>query len=134
MILSLDYGERYIGIAITDYDERLAVRHSVIDQKKEDALKKIAEIVMREEITTVLVGIPTSLSGNETAQTHVSLDFIEKLQQALGEDIKVHGADETLTSVEAERHIKLEGGKPEDGHMEAARIILEDFLRQRKPS
>lgn len=130
MILCLDYGDRHIGLAITDYEDKIALRYSTIDQKKEDALATIKNIVEKERVTTVLVGVPISLSGKESAQTRVSRQFIEKLQQALGDKIKIDEADETLTSVEAERHIRLEGGKSDESHAEAARIMLSDYLKR----
>lgn len=134
MILSVDYGERYVGLAATDADEKMAVRHSTIDQTKEDAIQKISDLVMREEASLVLVGVPISLSGKASAQTQVSLDFVDRLRRKIGPEIEVQPADETLTSVEAGRRVKAEGGRPEESHMEAARIILEDYLRAKSSS
>lgn len=132
MIICLDYGERYVGVSMTDYEEKIALRHSTIDQKSQDAIRVIKNLIEKEEIDRVLVGVPISLSGNETAQTRVSLEFMEKMRQELGGEVEVEAVDETLTSVEAERHIRQEGGKPDEAHAEAARIMLEDYLRKIK--
>ena len=132
MILCLDYGERYVGVAITDYDERLALRHSVIDQKKTDVFVVVKQLAGKEKVTKVLVGVPVSLSGRETQQTQVSLVFMQKLCEMLGSDVNVEGVDETLTSVEARQRIKVEGGKLEDEHTEAARLMLVDYLAKRQ--
>jgi putative Holliday junction resolvase len=129
MILCLDYGSRYLGVAITDPDERLALRHSVIDQKKKAALPVLQTIIEKERVTTIVVGVPISLSGNESQQTKVSRKFIEKLRTVFP-SLTITEADETLTSYEAEQRIKAEGGKPGDSHAEAARIILEDHLQK----
>ena len=131
MILCLDYGSRYIGVAITDPDERLALRHSVIDQKKDQALPILQTIIEKERVTTIVVGVPISLSGNESQQTKVSRKFIEKLKVAFP-TLTIDEADETLTSYEAEQHIKAEGGKPGDAHAEAARLILKTYLTKNK--
>jgi putative Holliday junction resolvase len=130
-IVCLDYGERYIGVAITDPDEKIALRHSVIDQKKQAALDTVRGIVEQERVKKVLVGVPVSLSGNETEQTRVSLAFMEKLREALGSDVSVEHVDETLTSVEAEKIVRFEGGNKDDAHAEAARLMLEQYLRSR---
>jgi len=132
MIICLDYGERYVGVSMTDYEEKTALRHSTIDQKSRDAIRVIKNLIEKEEIDRILVGVPISLSGNETAQTRVSLEFMEKMRQELGGEVEVEAVDETLTSVEAERHIRQEGGKPNEAHAEAARIMLEDYLRKIK--
>ena len=129
MILALDYGERYVGVAITDPAGRLALRHSVIDQKQQNLMGLVRDIIHKENIDKILVGVPVSLEGEETEQTYISLAFIERLQEELGEGIEVISADETLTSIEAEQRLMREGIKKEEAHAEAARIILEDYLR-----
>ncbi len=130
MILALDYGERYVGVAMTDPEGRLALRHSVIDQKKTESIfGLLRDIIQKEGIKKIVVGVPVNLEGEETAQTHISLAFIEQLEKEVGEGIEVVPADETLTSVEAEERLKREGIAATESHAEAARIILEDYLR-----
>lgn len=142
MILSLDYGERYVGLAITDPDGKIALRHGVIDQgvrssKKKapdpllaDPLSAIEVIVKRENVELVLVGLPIGLSGEETGQTRTTQEFVEQLREKLGEDIKIETIDERFSSKEAEQRVLGEGGKKEDAHSEAARLLLEDYLRR----
>lgn len=127
IILCLDYGERYVGCAITDIDGDLALRHSVIDQKTDDVLDEIEVMVEEEDISKILVGVPRSLTGEESDQTHVCLAFIEDVRERLP-SMPVEDVDETFTSVEAERAIAAEGGKKEEAHAEAARLILKSFL------
>lgn len=127
MILALDYGTRYIGLAISDPDERLALRHSVLDQKQQPGLAPLRKIIEQEKVTTLLIGVPISLSGNESKQTHITRDFITKLKAAFPE-VEIKEVDETLTSWSADEQIRHEGGKKEDAHMEAARIMLEAYL------
>lgn len=129
MILCLDYGDRYIGMAATDQDGRIPYRYGTIDQKNQSVMPEISAIIAREQIKKILVGVPMGLEGNETEQTHKSLAFIDSLRAALGEEMDIESVDETLTSVEAQRMIRYEGGKPEDEHAEAARLMLQDYLR-----
>ncbi len=128
MIIAIDYGERYVGIAATDRDEKISLKHSVIDRKQQDALSTIRDLVGKEKASLVLVGVPVSLDGTESAQTKVSRDFIIRLQALLGDQVKVHPVDERFTSKEAERLIHAAGGKPVDAHAEAARLMLESYL------
>lgn len=128
-VLCLDYGERYIGLAISDGEGRLALRYGVIDQKGKNGLDEIERVVVNEKIEQVLVGVPVGLAGQETNQTRVTLAFMETLRDKLGVSILVEGVDETLTSVEAAQTIAAEGGKVNDEHAEAARLMLEQYLR-----
>jgi len=128
-IMALDYGARYVGVAITDDDGMITLRHSVIDQKVHDVFHQTQVIVQDERIDKVLVGVPLSLSGRETDQTHLSLAFMEELRHKFGSQIEIEGVDETLTSVEAQRNLRGEGGNKEAVHSEAARLMLEDYLR-----
>lgn len=128
MIVCLDYGERYVGVAITDSGGKMALRRSVIDRKQTDIISVVRELVAQEKVRLVLVGVPVSLSGGESAQTKISRDFIVELQAALGEQVKVEPVDERFTSKEAERRIRSEGGKREQAHAEAARLMLESYL------
>lgn len=133
MILCLDYGTRYVGLAITDYDEKFAVRHSVIDQKQQPVLPLLANIIEQEKISTLLVGLPISLSGNESEQTQITRDFIKILKENF-EGIPIKEVDETLTSSEAEQQVAFEGGKKETAHAEAARIMLTEYLSKQTNS
>ena len=59
----------------------------------------------------------------------IDIQFIEELKEALGPDVDIESVDETLTSVEAEKVLRFEGGKKGDQHAEAARIMLDDYLK-----
>lgn len=128
MILALDYGDRFIGMAAAEPPDTPVHRRGTIDQSKQDAIKELQQMVVDDNINTVLIGMPISLSGEETEQTHKTLVFMEQLREALGAEVEVEGVDETLTSVEAAKNIATEGAAAKDEHAEAARIILADYL------
>ncbi|MBI1833706.1 MAG: Holliday junction resolvase RuvX [Candidatus Andersenbacteria bacterium] len=131
MILAVDLGDRHVGMALGNPPEIPVHRYTTLDRKLKDALVEIAGIVEKEHVKTVIVGVPISLSGEETEQTYKSLAFLEQLTRKLHPDVEVESVDETLTSVEARRIISVEGGKPEDEHMEAARLMLVQYLHER---
>lgn len=128
MIIALDHGDRFIGIAGGDPPDIPAHRLGVIDQAKEDAIKHIQELVAQESVAKVLVGVPIGFGGEETEQTHKALAFMEKLRNSLGMEVEVEGVDETLTSAEAGRIVSAEGGSGTSEHAEAARLMLTDYL------
>lgn len=127
MILSIDYGSRYVGLAATDHEGRIPFRYGVIDQKKQDIWEGIHDAIAKERIQKIIVGLPLNLEGEETAQTRETQVFIDKLIAKVT-PILVESVDETLTSVEAGRMIKAEGASSHLEHAEAARIMLEDYL------
>ncbi len=128
IICSLDYGGRYIGIAVTDSEGILALRHSVIDQKKDEVLIEIPKIIKDNRIDKIILGMPRSLSGVDTPQTRDTRMFLTKLRTTLPDHIAIEEVDETFTSKEAERIIHAEGGQKIDAHAEAARLMLVDYL------
>lgn len=128
MILCLDYGERYVGVAVTDAEGKVALRRATIDQKDKDVWQEVGFLVEQEEVKKVLVGVPVSLSGEETAQTRSSLVFLKKLQSVLGDKVAVEGVDEVFSSKEARRRLEAEGGDEGEEHVEAARLMLEDYI------
>ncbi|MEX1997206.1 MAG: Holliday junction resolvase RuvX [Candidatus Andersenbacteria bacterium] len=127
MILCLDYGTRYIGVAMTDPDERIALRYSTVDQKKREFAAVLKEIIEHDKISRILVGVPISLSGSESAQTRVTRNFIDYVRRQVP-TIPIEEVDETLTSYAAEQQVRAEGGSREAAHAEAARIMLADYL------
>lgn len=127
MMLGIDYGSRYVGLAITDPEEKLALRHGVVDRKQNDVLDEIGMIIEDENIATVVIGVPRSLSGKESDQTHTTLAFVEDVRERFPE-VNIETVDETFTSKEAERIIRAEGGKLEEAHSEAARLMLESYI------
>lgn len=130
MILSVDYGARYVGLAVTDPEGKMALRHGVIDRRDQDVFAVIEGVVSAEKIEVIVVGLPIGLSGSDTSQTQQTREFVERLQTRLGEGIKIETVDERFSSQEAEQRVLSEGGKKEDAHAEAARLLLEDYLKR----
>ena len=129
MLLSIDLGDRHVGLAATDADGRLTYRYGTIDRKAADALEEIKKIVEKEKISTLVIGVPIGLEGGESAQTAKTRKFIRRLKAALP-DMKIEEISEVLSSVEARANLQAEGGGDNLEHAEAARILLEDYLKQ----
>ncbi|MBI3251658.1 MAG: Holliday junction resolvase RuvX [Candidatus Andersenbacteria bacterium] len=130
MILSIDLGDRHVGLAATDVDGKLTYRYGTIDRKAADALEEIKKIVEKESISTLVVGVPTTLEGGESAQTAKTRTFIGRLRHVLP-GLAIKEISEVLSSVEARANLKAEGVGDNLEHAEAARILLEDYLKER---
>lgn len=125
-ILALDIGEKRIGVAQGDIDMRIAFPYDTIEVDSNE-VRAIAELVMANEVKTLVVGYPRNQSGEPTAQTQYVEDFVAKLTDLPAE---VVFQDESLTSVIAEDRLKQQKAPYSKGDIDAmaACIILEDYL------
>ena len=125
-LLALDVGEARIGVAVADTAVRIAIPLITIEVDGNE-LKKIAELIIKENTDTVVIGYPRNQSGEATKQTAFVEEFAGHLEDMV---VQVVFQDESLTSVLAEQRLK-EGGRPytkADIDSEAAAIILQDYL------
>jgi putative Holliday junction resolvase len=133
-ILGLDVGERRIGVAISDPDERLAVPLRIIERQNDaSAAQSIAEITEAEHVATIVVGNPISMNGSIGPQAKRVQAFAERVAGATGLPLEL--CDERLTSRQAVRGApgtsrKAARSGPADDV--AAAIILQTYLDRRR--
>jgi putative Holliday junction resolvase len=132
-VLALDVGRRRIGVAISD-EFRATVRElpTLERTKPRQDLARIAAVAADNHVTLLLVGMPTHLSGAESAMTAHVRDFAAQLESRTR--LPVAFEDERLTSVEAEERLggtitkrQRRGGAVD---ATAAAILLESYLRR----
>lgn len=127
--IALDVGDRYIGIAAMDHIDAIAYRYATIDRKQSDPFSVILDIVKKESIQEIVIGVPYHVEdGSETAQTKKTLDFIHQLKEHTGPSIMYIQVDETLTSSQAKQNLKESGASIDEEHAEAARLMLQEYL------
>jgi len=129
-ILSIDYGEKRTGLAISDECEKLASRFLTVENKSlENLIKEIKDIISENNIQKIILGIPVGFKG-ESAQTQNIREFSVKLNEKI--DISIIETNEIFTSKMAEENLRKAGIKSENIKkiidQEAARIILQDYL------
>lgn len=127
-IISLDVGEKRIGVARADSSTRIAIPVGFVDVNGSE-WQKIARIARLNNTNFFVVGLPRSNEGNETAQTLYVRQFAKTLVEKIPE-ARIKFQDESLTSVIAEERLKSRKRSYEKGEIdaEAAAIILQDFL------
>ena len=130
-VLGIDYGERRIGLALSDPMGIIAKPLRVIDRKNTtDYISEILNTSKEKNATIIVVGLPLTLRGKQSKQTEIVQRFIEKLIQ-LGK-IPVVPVDERLSSIAAKKSLQLQGVKTghEKGRVDetAAAIILQEYL------
>src|SRR5438105_7834789 len=101
-VLGLDAGERRIGVAISDPEQRLAVPLPTIDRKSTDELTALSRLVREEELAAVVVGLPLSLSGERGPQAEKAEELALRVRKAC--NLPVFLWDERLSSREAEHY------------------------------
>jgi pyruvate/2-oxoglutarate dehydrogenase complex dihydrolipoamide acyltransferase (E2) component len=114
VFLSLDYGDRYIGLAATDPEGKIPYRYGVIDQKQQDVWEALKATIHKERIQTILVGVPVSLKGHDTEQTKKVRSFISTLRSVVGDEAEIVEVDETLLEIATDK-VDTEVPSPESG-------------------
>lgn len=120
-------GERRIGVALGDTAVRIAIPYDTLSVDGGE-VREIAELVVRENIETIVVGYPRNQQGEATAQSR----YVEEFAAKLSDMATVKFQDESLTSVMAENRLKSRQRQYQKGDIdkEAAAIILQDYLEE----
>jgi len=130
-ILSLDFGEKRIGVAVSDSLNIIAQSVGTIERKgiKND-LKKIAELVKEYEAGKMIVGLPLNMDGTEGKSASRAINFVNELRKEI--QIEVEMLDERLTTAQGER-VFLEADMSREKRKQnldkiAAQLILQNYL------
>jgi putative Holliday junction resolvase len=133
-------GERRIGVAVSDPDGSFALPLRSLDGRQQSAaFDAIGSLALDHGAEEIVVGLPLSLSGSDSAQTEAVRDFAGGLEQRL--KLPVHLWDERLSSQEAMRRVQdsqprgrsRRTRKPDvDTDAIAASIILQAYLDRRR--
>lgn len=123
-VLGIDYGERRIGLALSDETQTWARELTILSPK--EFWQQLDYLLMQKEIAVVVLGWPLNMNGQETAKTREVSDFKIELERKTG--IPVEIIDERLTSVMASH---LLGGKKDVDSL-AAQILLQNYLDKLK--
>ena len=140
-VLGVDYGEKRIGLALSDPSATLArpwrtVRPggSLPSRAAAVAAEARALAAGADGLAAVVVGLPRSLDGTPHEQTARVLAFVDRLRAAV--DVPVRLQDERLTSVEAESRLAARERswrkRGERLDAAAAAVILQDHLDERR--
>ena len=129
-ILALDIGDRWTGVAISDPLGILPRPYDTI--KTTELFTSLEQIIMKEHISTIVVGLPTTLRGTESEQTKKVLSMTEELKKVFPV-IEWKMWDERLTSKQASA---LKSTKTREdklrSHAIAAAIFLSSYLEYKR--
>ena len=133
--LGIDFGERRIGLAISDPEGSYALpSETLVRTDDRGALAAIAAIVRREEVTWIVVGEPLRSDGSAGPPAERARRFAARLSALCG--LPVETQDETLTSREADHRLRDAGVTParrrERRDALAAQLLLQEALDRRR--
>lgn len=132
-ILALDYGEKRIGIALSDPNRIFSKPLCVLSNKGfEQLVEELKKLITLHQVTLLIVGIPYAIDGSITPKTEECQQIMNRLKDVLS--IPVEGFDERYSTWEANEELKKMGynwrqAKEIKDAMSAA-MILKEFLNQ----
>lgn len=130
--LGIDFGERRIGLAVSDPLGSFALPLTTIERQTDRrAAYRIADLVTQEGVEALVFGEPKGLEGHATEATERVHRFAQRLARITG--LPVHWVDEALTTVEAGerlRQVGMDRQRDTSGRRDAvaAQIILQEAL------
>ena len=120
-LLAIDYGERFLGIAIRTLKTTIPIPLKVIDSKKETINKSIQLIIKEYDINEIIIGYPIGLNNSENRMTKLVNIFIEEIGKF---NIPIYKIDERLSS-------KLFSDDSKDRIDDLSALeILESYIKQ----
>jgi putative Holliday junction resolvase len=135
--MALDYGERGVGVAISD-ELQLTVRPLTTirreKRRRSEVIERISELVAENEIATLVVGLPLNMDGSRGAAVDRVESFVSDLRRSVS--IPIVTVDERLSSREADRILREMGvgmrERRERSDEYAASVILQDYIDGQK--
>ena len=134
-ILSIDYGLKRTGIAVTDPLKIIASPFDTVQSK--DLLDWLSEYKDKENVERIVVGMPTNLDQSNTHMT-APVDKLIELLKAKFPDIPISHIDERFTSKLAQQAMVIGGMKKKERQKKqnvdkvSAAIILQSYLDRKQ--
>lgn len=133
--LGIDFGEKRIGIAVSDPLGYTAQGIETLENKeRKKVLEALARLCRDYEVSEVVIGLPINMNGSVGPKAKEILELLPELEQAFGVPVKTW--DERLSSREVGR-VMIEQGlsrrkQKEHSDQLAAILILQSYLESRR--
>ncbi|MEA3357546.1 MAG: Holliday junction resolvase RuvX [Patescibacteria group bacterium] len=134
--MTIDLGEKRIGVALSDQKGIIAQPHTIIIRKSDTfALEQISEICKKNNVEKIVMGIPTSANEQTLKRFH---SFSKKMSKVTSLDVQLW--DETFSTKQAQNMVAFSDPAPLKKQTEehrddvAAAIILQEYLDNEKKS
>lgn len=137
-VMGLDYGDKTVGVAISDEMLLTAQPTETIRRERPGKLRRtlarIEQLIREHEVETIVIGLPKRLDNSEGERCVKTKAFGEQLDRRTGLEIVYQ--DERLTTSEADAVLER-GGVHKKNRKEyidkmAASLILQGYLDEKK--
>ena len=135
-ILSIDYGKKRTGLAVTDPLQIIAGGLATVSTS--ELFDYLQAYIAREEVERIVIGEPRQPNGLPSENLQRVQQFVNRWRKAVPQ-IPIDVYDERFTSVLAHQAM-IEGGLKKKARQDkalvdeiSATIILQDYMRSKKP-
>jgi putative holliday junction resolvase len=126
-VLALDYGAARCGVAVSDPSGTLATPlEPVLRPGTKKGLQRVVQLVAELEAERIVVGLPVSLSGGDSAQTRETRQFADRLGAVAGVPVELY--DERFTT-----SLAHQAGGTAALDSRAAAVLLDEWLNVGRP-
>ena len=119
-ILGVDYGEKRIGLAISDESLTFARELSILSPK--EFWSQLGQLISSQQISKIVLGWPLNMSGEETSKTREVASFKLRVESETGLPVEI--IDERLSSQMAVRLRQGYGGLPAKNNQKVGKASL----------
>ena len=116
--LGIDWGEKRIGLALGDSENKLATPFKVAEN-----ISDLVKIIKEEKVDALVIGLPKKMSGDKTINPKFT-NFLKILKEKI--EIEIFLIDERLSSVQADTLKNKKIGQQRDSV--SAMIILQNYF------
>lgn len=134
-LMSIDYGRKRCGIAVTDVCRIVATGLTTVATSS--LTEFVRNYISKESVDAIIVGKPSTLDGEPSESMRYIIPGIRQLRKVLPESIEIIFWDERFTSTMAHRAM-IDGGMRKSRRQDkaivdemAATIILNDYIQSK---
>ena len=134
-ILSIDYGKKRTGLAVTDPLQLIAGGLATVSTS--ELFEYLKQYVSREEVERIVIGEPLQPNGQPSENMSRVQQFVNRWRRAVPH-IPIEYYDERFTSVLAHQ-VMIDAGLHKKARQDkalvdeiSATIILQDYMRSKK--
>jgi len=132
-ILAVDWGERRIGLALSDETQTLAQPLTTLTRRagKRFPIAQLLDQVTRNQVVGIVVGLPLTDAGDEGDAAHAARALADDIKRRVGE-LEVDMWDERMTTARVLAAVREMGGstrgRKSDIDAMAAALLLQHYL------
>jgi len=136
-ILAVDWGQRRIGLALSDETQTLAQPLTTLTRRpgKRFPMAQLLDQITRNHVVGIIVGLPLDETGSEGDAAHAARSLADDIKRRAA-DVEVSLWDERMTTARALAAVREMGGstrgRKADLDAMAAALLLQHYLDARK--